>query len=452
MSMEDCFTSFVEKISLGQKQVDRIESSSSTLMKYLRDTYNLTDEQVFLQGSYANGTAVKPVDGGEYDVDIICVCASTEDSATSAIEDLYQTLDDNGRYSGKLTSKQPCVRIQYADDEIGSFHVDVVPVRVSDDPIAPLDAPRKSSGWHPTAPSEYTSWCEDQGVEFRETVKMLKRWRDENQDVRGAIKSIVLQVLISEHMPASSSTTADRVASVFTGLADALADLESAPDVWNPVLPTENLAARWTNESFQDFKRELKSAAETVQLAVDAETDVEATEYWRDIFGGDFPAVQKNAASYAVKLGDTSHAQSPDAMNWYVHHDSRYRVSVKAWVQLGNKRNKRLSPYQSDGGLVSPGRWIKFNADLVSPTTASIWWRVTNTGKHARDQQGLRGDFFKGRLANRRESPDERENWESTSYTGSHLVEVFVVVGNRVVAESQPYYVNIHHPRIFWRP
>jgi hypothetical protein len=48
---------------------------------------------VFLQGSYANGTAVKPVEGGEYDVDIICISAADDDSAPGAIQDLYDTLN-----------------------------------------------------------------------------------------------------------------------------------------------------------------------------------------------------------------------------------------------------------------------------------------------------------------------------------------------------------------------
>ena len=117
MDLQPNFDVFLDKISLGQKQIDRIESAQTTLTGFLKDHYDLGDAEVFLQGSYANGTAVKPIEGGEYDVDIVCVCATAEDSAQAAIDGLYDTLDDNGRYSGKLISKQPCVRIEYADDE-----------------------------------------------------------------------------------------------------------------------------------------------------------------------------------------------------------------------------------------------------------------------------------------------------------------------------------------------
>jgi hypothetical protein len=448
MDIQSNFDTFLDNISLGQKQVDRIESASNTLIDYLKDQYGLDNSRVFLQGSYANGTAVKPVEGGEYDVDIICVCASTDDTATGAINDLYAVLDSHGRYSGKLVSKEPCVRIQYADDNIGQFHVDVVPARPCQTTEAPLDAPRKSSGWHPTAPNEYTSWCEQQGAHFRQTVQMLKRWRDEHQAVRDAIKSIVLQVLVSQHLPTTAIKDADRVAQTIINMNDALSPLESPPKVWNPVLNTENLAARWTAQSFADFQRELAQATELVEAATGASDIIEAVDYWRDLFGESFPPVEKGL--FNVQLADTSHAKSPETKGWYELLDSRYSVSVRATVQLG-KRGKQ-SWYPNDGPLLFRDRFIQFTATHSGPTDASIWWRVTNTGKHARDQSCLRGEFSRAQQINQKSSADPRENWERTSYTGTHVVEVFLVVGTRVVARSAPFKVNIHNGRVPWMP
>lgn len=441
------FDKFLEAISLGQTQVDRIESASTTLRDFLKEQYGLSDAEAFIQGSYANGTAVKPVEGGDYDVDIVCVSASANDTAAGAIQNLYGTLESNGRYSGKLTSKQPCVRIQYADDSIGSFHVDVVPTRVSQSHEAPLDAPRKASGWHETAPNEYTSWCQRQGVHFRQSVQMLKRWRDEHQDVRASIKSIVLQVLISEYIPIAATNDADRIADTILNMNDALQPLDSPPEVWNPVLPSENLAARWTKQAFTDFKRELAEAADLVTKATETDDLVEQVQHWQDLFGEDFPDVDKDL--FHVELADTSHAESPETKGWYELLDSRYTVTVRAWTQLG-KRAKRV-PYPSDGGLLFKGRHIVFKAVTKGPTDFSVWWRVTNTGEHARRESSLRGDFIRAKGRNQKPSPDPTENWESTSYTGTHLVEVFLVVGTRIVAKSEPFKVNIYNKFFQWR-
>ncbi|WP_280483617.1 SMODS domain-containing nucleotidyltransferase [Nocardia farcinica] len=449
MNVQSYFDAFLGKISLGQTQIDRIKSASDTLITFLSDRYELTTDDVFLQGSYANGTAVKPVDGGEYDVDIVCICASEDQTAEDAIDSLYDVLESHGRYKGRLKPKQPCIRIEYADDEIGQFHVDVVPVRpCQTDDEAPLDAPRKASGWHATAPNEYTTWCEQQGAHFRQTVQMLKRWRDEHQNVRGAIKSIVLQVLISEHLPAFASNDAERVAQTILGLHNVLSKLDAPPAVWNPVLKSENLAARWTSDSFRNFKRELAEAAELVTTAVQTEDLIEAIDSWRGLFGEAFPAVAKDV--FAVELADWSHAKSPETRGWYEYLDPRYKVSIRAWSQLG-KRGRRAW-YPNDGPLLFTGRYIEFKADRSGPTGASVWWRVTNTGNHARVKKGLRGDFLQAQGLNDKLSSDPERHWETTAYTGTHLVEVFLVVGTRVVARSEPFKVNIYNRQFYWRP
>ncbi|WP_280214810.1 SMODS domain-containing nucleotidyltransferase [Nocardia cyriacigeorgica] len=417
MDIQPYFDTFLKQISLGQKQRDRIESASNALIDFLSDQYELSSGDVFLQGSYVNGTAVKPIEGGEYDVDIVCVCATADQSAEAAIGGMFDTLDSHGRYSRKLTPKQPCVRIDYADDEIGKFHVDVVPTRRPSrtDSQAPLDAPRKSSGWHATAPEEYTAWCTQQGPHFQQVVQMLKRWRDEHQTVRGAIKSIVLQVLIFEHLPASAVDDAERLAHTVRGLHEALASLDEPPVVTNPVLDSENLAARWSAASFKEFKRELAEAAQLVSAATGTNDLVEAVETWRDLLGDDFPAVPKDV--FPVQLADASHAKGPASRGWVERLDSRYQVSIRAWSRRG-RRGRRIG-YPNDGRLLFPGCFIEFKADRSGPTDTSVWWRVTNTGDHARVERSLRGDFIQAKRIDDKPSPDPELHCERTAYTES---------------------------------
>jgi len=229
-SLPNQFVTFIENISLGERQVERIQSAATALADYLRSAMELeAEDDVFLQGSYANGTAIKPPEGGEYDVDVVVVSATHSDSADDALDDLEDILEDHGRYRDRIQRKKPCVRLKYADDEIGGFHVDVVPVRPSSDNDAPLDAPRRDEGWHGTAPQEFTQWCKDLGPEFERTVKALKHWRNRQQD-RAAIKSILLQVLVSTHMPTGIQDDAERLTLTLKGLAEALGGLEEVPE------------------------------------------------------------------------------------------------------------------------------------------------------------------------------------------------------------------------------
>jgi hypothetical protein len=274
---------------------------------------------------------------------------------------------------------------------------------------------------------------------------MLKRWRDEQQEVRKAIKSIVLQVLIASHMPDIPDDD-ERISETLANLHAALDPLATAPPVWNPVLPDEDLAARWDDTAFRNFKRELSEAVELSQKALSTNDIVEAAETWREVFGEAFPLPTRDL--FGVRLADTSHSEPFQSRGWYQALDARSRVPIMATEQRGKRG--RASAYPNDGPLLFAGKKLKFKANYASASPVDLWWRVTNTGEHARSAAGLRGQFFKAKQLNGSPSPDPTENWEDTAYTGSHLVEVFLVSGGRVVARSEPFKVNIYKKGRRW--
>ena len=89
-------------------------------------------------------------------------------------------------------------------------------------------------------------------------------------------------------------------------------------------------------------------------------------------------------------------------------------------------------------------------SEIQASTGIDVWWRVTNTGKLARDVDGLRGGFINAKNPKGGPSTDPAVNWESTSYTGSHLVIAFLLRGERIVAKSEPFIVNIHRTGYPW--
>lgn len=437
---QDLFDQFDEAITLDGSQVERLESASGAISEFLINAYGVPERDVFLQGSYANSTAVEPVDGGEYDLDLICVVVPAASGANTALNDLEQTFNGDKRYRDRVRSKTPCIRLEYAEDEVGHFHVDIVPSRRSQS--APLEVPRKDQGWHDSAPEEYADWCLRQGDEFARTVKALKRWRDLHQGVRSAIKSIVLQVLVSQHMPRIPDD-GERLAETIRALGRHLQTATSPPAVWNPVLPNENLAARWTETAFADFKKELADAETWVDLATSSEDLAETCDAWRDLLGDDFPAPSKSALGIA--LFDTSHAATLESMGWIRDIRRQYSLSIPATVQRG-KRSPTRQRLATDSSPVFAGRKLCFRALGELPAGSKVWWQVVNTGGHARSQsEGLRGGIFEAKKLGGGLSKDERENWEATSYTGSHLIRALAIADNaRVISESDWFTVNIY--------
>jgi hypothetical protein len=304
MRLREAFDTFYDAISLDAKPTEKIESASHGLKEHLVSAYGLAKSDIFLQGSYPNGTAVAPEDrdSGEYDVDLVAICAAPGGSANAVLDDLAAKLSENAMYRRLIrqegSRKKPCVRLRYADDEVGGFHVDVVPARVSqsDDSDAPLEVPRRDEGWHDTAPLEYTEWCRKRGERFARTVMMLKRWRDVHQSARQSVKSIVLQVLAAQGL-GSHRSDGDALVETLSGMRTALAPHpDSAPVVTNPVMPAENLAARWEDSDYRNFLGELDEALVLGRRALESEDREESHKLWRQLLGGDFPAAPTDLA------------------------------------------------------------------------------------------------------------------------------------------------------------
>lgn len=431
------FDRFIMAISLDKRHLSRMDSAAGVLQDFLVKEYGLASADVFLQGSYPNHTVIEPVEGGEYDIDLVAVCVEGNVTSDVALDDLERRLAADGRYAGRIVRKAPCVRIEYSEDDVGKFHVDVVPLRRLPG-AATLQAPRRSSPWKETAPQEYTDWCRNQGALFVRTVKILKRWRDEQQSVHDAIKSIVLQVLVAGAMPQADDDAA-RVASTLRNLHGQLSPMGAPPTVPNPVLPLENLAERWSVKEFFDFVSEL---GEAVRLINDAEATVtvaEAADTWREMLGDDFPL--PSASELGLTLGDTSHEKKASSRGWEEALDSSYRISITA-QRTTRRRGRGIVPLKS--GEPVPAGWdLCFRATVAGPPGAVVYWQVVNTGENASAAGELRGEIFDGRDRSRVPLRGRTENWERTEYRGCHEIRALLVQGNRVVAMSDYFKVPI---------
>jgi hypothetical protein len=434
------FDQFVGRISLGPTQTNRIDSAVGGLRDYLSKQYDLPTSDIFIQGSCANDTAIKPLKDDDYDVDIVAVCAGDNDTPDEALDEVVSVLEGNGIYAGKIDPPMAaCVRLRYADEEIGGFHVDIVSARPS--ATAPLEVPRREEEWHDSAPAEYTDWCRDRGPSFARTVKALKRWRDEEPGTRDSISSILLQVMVADWMP-SEGPDGSRLAATLHGLHSYLSSVVGVPEVPNPVLATEDLASRWELAKCNRFRQYVAHAHEVADRAIRATTDYEACGLWHQLLGRDFPLAEARVAG--VQVADRSHAASVESRGWKLGLINGVAISLSAEIFVGHRK---LSDYLNNGGVLLPEWNIKFTAQVWPNSEVEIWWQVTNTGGHARDERGLRGKFFKAQArGSQLESDDQRINWEGTAYTGSHLVQVFAVAKGVVVAQSDPFVVNIANP------
>lgn len=98
----------------------------------------------------------------------------------------------------------------------------------------------------------------------------------------------------------------------------------------------------------------------------------------------------------------------------------------------------RPQEFSSDGSLVPKQAGLTFEAATNVGRPYKVYWQVTNTGPEAAAASQLRGGFSEGVVES-----GKLTHRESTSYTGAHGVECFIVKDGLLVARSGVFVVNI---------
>jgi hypothetical protein len=110
---------------------------------------------IYPHGSTNLETTVKPINGAEHDVDVICRLLVSERCPQTAFLDLiYNRLNQRGCYT--LERKNRCVRVQYANE----FHIDITPA-IPDVDLGPeniLVTDKEIGRWKESNTKDYALW------------------------------------------------------------------------------------------------------------------------------------------------------------------------------------------------------------------------------------------------------------------------------------------------------
>jgi hypothetical protein len=259
------------------------------------------DPQIYVQGSFAFGTAVRPLGDDEYDVDAVCLLKLTTDQVTQKqLKELVgrRLKHPSSRYKNKIEPAEGgcrCWTIQYADES--RFHLDILPcvlddsrelagigtppaiaehaIRLTDKTTPEYDTGWPENGSDPTRsnPKGYAMWFRDRmrvrlaeakaaramekraSVEeiedyqvrtpLQRAVQILKRHRDVryNGDNDKPI-SIVITTLAAK----AYDNEADLYEAIMNIVSGMRSHIEQRNGVWwiaNPVNPLENFADKW---------------------------------------------------------------------------------------------------------------------------------------------------------------------------------------------------------------
>lgn len=263
--------------------------------------------EIYVQGSFSLGTAVRPLSEDEYDVDAVCLLELTTNQVTQLeLKAMVgrRLKHPSSRYRNKIEPKEGgrrCWTIQYADDS--KFHLDILPsipdhyqwlthlgvqADIAEHAIRLTDnkTPEYQTGWpadgqsrhDPTRsnPKGYTKWFKDRmrvrldeakgalamdrriSVEdiedyevrtpLQRVIQILKRHRDVRYN---GDNNKPISVIITTLAATAYDNEADLYEAVLKVVPGMRQHIENRGGVWwvkNPVNPLENFADKW-NES-----------------------------------------------------------------------------------------------------------------------------------------------------------------------------------------------------------
>jgi hypothetical protein len=426
------FNAFLrDKINLNQHRVDTLNARVNTQDSFLQGPSGMGSRvtDVIPQGSFALRTIIRPVAEVDFDADILLPFDEQEGWAARAyVEELYKVFEANGTYKGKVTKKKRCVRVQYANE----FHVDVVPYVTRSDGLTYITH-RTENRYIRSAPEDFTAWFEAQDKTAKghltKAVRLVKYLRDRSPAV---IPSAVLTALLAEQVNVFTADafkgvpdTMVRIVNDLSGYLDNLAMKPYVSDHGTSI----DLADRWTQIQFQDFKTILRRWAANMQSAIDAQA-IDSIPLWQQLFGPDFGVLSQASEAEFTKAVQRASQPGPNeqclAQFGIIERlDPAFSVTVQGFVTLSKfGRTRRLT---NSGNQVSKGKSLIFKVtDCNVPGDYDVYWKVRNYGTEAVSLGQQRGEITKG--------DGTRQKRETTKYAGHHWVRVWIVKDRVAVA------------------
>ena len=502
--IEELLEDLAESLQIPPSRYEAAERSYKSVGEWLQredSTLHNVNPQVYIQGSFRLGTAIRPIsDAEDYDVDLVCEVSASKAQLTQAR--LKAALGyELAAYAKAHKLDEPiegrrCWTLNYADS--AQFHLDTL--------VAIPDAARKrllleqsrlSTQWSETAiaitdrdhpmyrqisedwphsnPKGYSNWFRSRmatvfearrkmlAMEARASVEdipeyevrtplqyaiqILKRHRDmmfmDHPDDKPI--SIILTTLAANAYQ-QETVLVDTLYNILQHMDSFIEDRHGVVWIVNPTDPAENFADRW--QEYPERKRAFYSWLEQVRTdfanAAEAVNRDSALASLQPRFGRQL--LEATQARGQSSRGGPLKTLLPRTAEIILSPPHRQRppwgLMTQGDVQIKHaiiERNGfRPKDYASNGSALTKHASLRFEADTNVPKPYKVYWQVVNTGREAEGAGGLRGGFNEGII-----TAGKLKRKENTLYTGKHSIECFIVKNGLLAARSGQFIVNI---------
>lgn len=177
------------KIQPTKTQIEKAEGHYAAIAKWLEDApvtslLYKAKVRIYPHGSIGLDTAVKPIEGDEFDLDLVIEIAlhhSVLNDPRLLVNAIKDRLQEHETYRSLLEPKDTCLRLNYA----GDFHMDLMggclvnPFDERDTRLKVADkTPSGLVVWADRNPLGYKAWFKGQAALERSIIKNLRETRD----------------------------------------------------------------------------------------------------------------------------------------------------------------------------------------------------------------------------------------------------------------------------------
>lgn len=501
VSREDALTKASSKLDITPSKYKQAMDCFSSMKSFLlAGNYAgaISTPEIYLQGSFKLGTEIRPFKNSkdsDYDIDLVCRLGHLKKftQVRTVKHQVGDHLKSNKMYEKMLDEEgKRCWTLNYAEEDDIGFHMDILPSveeadgHVHNHAIAATNKDQHQQySWTTSNPKGFAEWFYQKNSEafqrvkseqkhqvfagqrqlfesidevpnihvktpLQKTIQLLKRHRDvrfSQSDIENFKPISMVITVLAATCYRSESTISEALEHLIDTLVGQAAQLDTSfvfneslassaytlinrtsDGRWvipNPTNPNENFADRWHEDGHSRAKAFFQWVTWIKEDFIDISATVEDDHFTKSLV-----EVYKPTGLPTLNF-NASHKKSP---SWPMNQSAIYAVDVKASYKT-NTFWRKFDPWQH----LQKGKELKFKAKTNVPEPFEVYWQVVNTGKEATDAGQLRGEFLE-------HSNNGRAGiWrtESTSYTGNHWVECFIIKENTCVAKSGEFVVSI---------
>lgn len=454
--------------------------------------------EVYLQGSFKLGTEIRPFKNckdADYDIDLVCRLGHLKQNTlpSNVKSQVGDRIKENGTYLRLLDDEgKRCWTLNYAEEDGVGFHMDVLPSVTENSLLArqhSIAATNKDQDgdftWTTSNPKGFAEWFyEKNGVAFdrekliqkqqvfnnqrnlynsvddvpnihvktplQRTIQLLKRHRDvrfsqsEIEDYKPI--SMVISVLAAQCYQ-NETTIYDTLRSMISTLnqhshqisnsfvfndyyaRNIYTQITRTSDgkwvIQNPTNPGENFADRWHEDNNARANAFFQWVAWLREDFINIETYIEEDKFTKSLVDRYKPT---NLPALSFNVPHKEELDYPIVSNGY-----------SADIKASYKTNSSSWKIFKSGHVLLKGKELKFKLNTNVSAPFEVYWQVVNTGQEAANAGQLRGEIS----PQSNTSSDEIYRTESTSYTGDHWVEGFVIKDQKCVAKTGEFVVSI---------